>query len=85
MFTLSVHQGLSNFLRSKPLKNHCRRRGIEGELEKASGLPGTFRGLCNTQTQNDRICEELRNYSPSPPSSTACGVSQVRVDTIYPR
>lgn len=83
MFTVTVDQQISNFLRPSPLKNHCWRKDIEGELEKANGHSGTFGGLCNTQAQNVRIQKELRNHGPTPASFTGCEVSQVRVETIY--
>lgn len=71
MFTLSVDQWISNFLRPSPLKKkkHCWRKDIEGKLEKANGHSWTFRGLCNTQTQNVRIQKELRNHGSLLPFS----------------
>lgn len=81
MFILSVNQ-LSNFVRPNPLKSHCRKRDIDGELEKANGHSGTFRSLCNTHTENVRIWKEFTNYGPTPASLTDCVASQSNVDII---
>lgn len=69
-------QRLSTFVIPSPLKIHYRGRDIEGQLDKASGPSGMFRGLYDTQTQNVRVLEELRNYSPISANLTSCGVRE---------